>query len=219
MKYRLLLVSSVLTLGWSSVAHASTEPSEPVASSPAQPTSEGPAEVEPKRERAASWLDYKRGPAFEVNVLWPFFPGGIVDLKVVIPVLRRDYANWRGELITGLHSDFEWRFIRDDRDNYGQVAFLGVKLGWRQFLAYGLHVDLTVNAGWRHERDNPHATGTINSFQGRFWGFAGYQHEFTRRVYANLRGGLGVHLWRTDELAHRERQFAGGADLNLGLRF
>lgn len=214
MKHRPLLVVSLLTFGWSSVAQASTDAPEPAASRPA---AEFPAKVEP--ERAASWLDYRRTPAFEVNVLWPFFPGGIVDLKVLVPMVRRDHANWRGELIAGLHSDFEWRLIRNDRDNYGQVAFLGAKLGWRQFLAYGLHLDVTVNAGWRHERDNPHATGTINSFQGRFWGFAGYQHEFTRRVYANLRGGLGVHLWRTDELAHRERQLAGGADLNLGLRF
>ena len=183
------------------------------------PPAEAPEATAKKKEKAGSWFDYHRRPAFEVNVLWPFYPGGMVDLKVVIPVVRRARANWRGEIVTGLVSDFGWRFVRDDRDEYGQVAFLGVKLGWRQFFAYGLHLDLTVNGGWRHEVDNPHATGTINSFQGRFWGFAGYQHEFTRRIYANIRGGLGVHLWRTDELAHRERILVPAGDLNLGFRF
>jgi len=173
----------------------------------------------PHRLRAASWYDYPRRPAFEVNVLWPFYPGGIVDLKVMVPVVRKLKGNWRGEIVAGLQSDFAWRFVREDRDEYGRVALMAVKLGYRQFLAYGLHVDVTVNLGWRHEEDNPIIDGTIDSFQGRLWLFAGYQHEFTRRFYANVRGGLGVHLFRTDELADRERKLVPAGDLNLGVRF
>ena len=97
--------------------------------------------------------------AFEVNALWPFFPGGLVDLKIVTPLATTD-SPWRGELITGLHSDFGWRFVRDE--DAGRVAFLGAKTGYRQFLGSGLHVDTTVNAGWRHEvRAHPLVPGSV----------------------------------------------------------
>lgn len=165
-----------------------------------------------------AWEDYPRAPSFEVNVLWPFFPGGIVDLKTVIPVLLPDQGAWRGELIVGLHSDFGWRVVRPPED-YGQVAFLGLKLGWRQFFGYGFHLDLTINAGWRHEVENPRDGQPIHAFQGRGWAFFGYQHEITRQIYVNLRGGIGVHLFRTDRFADTERILTGGADLNLGFRF
>lgn len=183
---------------------------------PPSTVAEGP---EPADTPARAWTDYRRTAAFEVNLLWPFFPGGIVDFKLLIPALRPDRHVLRGEAVLGLQSDFGWRFIRDDPDEYGRVSILSLKLGWRQFIAWGLHLDATVNAGWRNEVGNPHADGVINSFQGRFWGFAGYQHEFGPRVYLNLRGGVGVHLWRTDELRDRERVLTGGGDLNLGLRF
>jgi hypothetical protein len=171
----------------------------------------------PLELKGAVFADYARPPAFEVNVLWPFYPGGLIDLKVLVPVLRRDRMSWRGELVLGLHSDFGWRFVRDD--NAGKVSILGVKLGYRQFLVYGLHLELSVDASWREERNNPYDGTTLDAFVARLWPMAGYQHEFSRRVYANLRAGVGVNLGRTDRFAAHERLAAFGADLNLGLRF
>ena len=159
----------------------------------------------------------RAAPALEVNVMWPFFPGGMVDLKLIVPALRAKERDWRGESIVGLHSDFGWRFVR--APDAGRVALMAVKLGYRQFLVHGLHIESTVNAGWRHEEDNPWDGEVIDSFQGRLWNMVGYQHEFSPRVYGNVRAGLGVHLWRTDRFASRERLFAPGGDINIGVRF
>lgn len=174
-------------------------------------------EDQPQDEVVGAWEDYPRHVAFEVNVLWPFFPGGIVDLKLAVPALLPDEGHFRGELIVGLHSDFAWRVVRPPEE-YGSVAFVALKLGWRQFVGYGFHVDVTLNAGWRHEVDNPRDGAVIHSFQGRLWVFAGYQHEFTRQFYANIRGGIGLHMWRTDRFANEERFLTGGGDINLGFR-
>lgn len=79
--------------------------------------------------------------------------------------------------------------------------------------------EVVLHAGWRHEEGNPWDGQPIDSFQGRLWCWGGYQHEFNRTVYANVRGGVGLHVFRTDRFADRERLVAGGADVNLGFRF
>lgn len=150
-------------------------------------------------------------PAFEVNLLWPFFPGGISDFKFVLPTAQR------GELLLGLHSDFAWRGAR--AKEAGKVATLAGKVGYRQFLIDGVHLDASVNLGWRQERDNPYDGTTLNAFTGRFWGFAGYQLELSEDWYANTRAGIGVHLWRTDKFGNKEREFVPAGDLNVGVRF
>lgn len=176
----------------------------------AQPAAPTPA-------RAGAWVDYARAPAFEVNLLWPFFPGGMVDFRVQVPVLRPTRGDLRGEAVLGLFSDFAWRSVRDP--DAGRVAMVGAKIGWRQFFVYGLHAEVVLHAGWRHEEHNPWDGQPIDSFQGRLWVWFGYQYEFSRTVYANVRGGGGIHVFRTDRFADRERLFAAGGDLNLGFRF
>lgn len=173
--------------------------------------------LDPPKRPDSVWADYRRPVGFEVNVLWPFFPGGLVDLKVMVPVLRRDRLQFRGELVLGLHSDFGWRNVRET--DAGKVAILALKLGYRQFFVYGLHLDVTINAGWRHEEGNPFDGTDLDGFVGRLWLMGGYQHEFTRRIYANLRAGVGISVWRTDRFGDRERLLAPAADLNLGVRF
>lgn len=166
------------------------------------------------------WGTHVRRPAIEVNLLWPFFPGGISDLKVVAPVARRASHVGRGELVVGLHSDFGWGPLTRPADEYGKVRFIGLKAGYRQFVAYGLHVDATVNVGWRHEENNVFDGSTLDSFASRAWLFAGWQVDLSRRVYMNLRGGVGLHLVRVgDPFADTERGLAPGGDWNLGVRF
>jgi hypothetical protein len=193
----------------SAAAHADTPAGEPASS----------AERSAPPTPALAAGDYERTPAFEVNVLWPFFPGGIVDLKVLTPIVRSDRRDFRGELITGLHSDYSWGPVSRPVDKYGKVAILAAKVGYRQFLVSGLHVEASVNLGWRHEVENIYDGGTLDAFIGRAWFFAGYQHEFTHSVYANVRGGGGLHLFRTDRYGDTERVFAPGGDVNFGMRF
>lgn len=141
---------------------------------------------------------FARRPAFEVNVLWPFFPGGWVDLKALMPLVRNDQRDLRGELELGLFSDFSWGPVSRPVNDYGKVFAMGAKVGWRQFFVYGLHLDVSVNLGWRHEELNVRDGSTLNAFTGRLWVMAGYQLDLGARVYVNVRGGVGVHLFRTD---------------------
>lgn len=185
------LVSAVLTLSLLAVPEVTDVPPKPVA----------------------------RTPAFEVNILWPIFPGGLTELKVMFPLLRPAEDTLRGELITGLYSDFSFGPITRPTDRYGKVFLIAAKLGWRQFFAYGLHLDVTVHLGWRHEEFNIWDGGTLDGFTGRLWVHGGWQVELTPRVYLNLRGALGVHLFRTDRHGDKERLLAPGGDINLGIRF
>lgn len=149
-------------------------------------------------------------PAFEFNVLWPFFPGGFTDFKFMLPTFAR------GEAIFGLHSDFSWRAREKEA---GKVAVLAAKLGYRQFIFDGIHLDASVNVGWRQERDNPYDGTTLNGFVGRFWGFGGYQYDLSDQWYVNARGGMGIHLWRSDKFNAKEREFIPAGDINVGVRF
>jgi hypothetical protein len=40
-----------------------------------------------------------------------------------------------------------------------------------------------------------------------------------RTVYANVRGGGGLHLFRTDRFGDTERVFAPAGDVNVGVQF
>jgi len=157
------------------------------------------------------------GPAFEANLLWPVFPGGMSELKLLLPVLGSDRQGFSGDLIAGIHTDFAWRLVREA--DAGNVAFVGLKLGYRQFFAAGWHAELALNAGHRHQRNNPYDGETLHAFAGRLWGMAGYQWQASDTFYLNLRGGGGLHLFRTDRYSSKEKTFAPAGDVNLGFSF
>lgn len=157
-----------------------------------------------------------RGVGLEFNVLWPFFPGGITELRLMVPVLRADREDFRGELVLGAYADFASRVVRDEND--GKVRNLSGKLGYRQFFIGGTHLEVSSNLGWRNETQRPDGE-SYDAFHARLWLLAGYQHEFSSRFYANARAALGIHLYRSDRFAAEERQRVPGADLNLGVRF
>jgi hypothetical protein len=160
--------------------------------------------------------DYERSVGLEANVLWPIFPGGISELRLMIPVLNSDRQDFRGELVVGTYADFAHRVVR--KADAAKTGVLAAKLGYRQFLWSGTHLEASINAGWR--RETQRADGEqIDALQARLWLLAGYQYDFDRRFYANARGGGGFHLYRSDRFASEERFFVAGADLNLGVRF
>ncbi len=152
--------------------------------------------------------------ALEANVLWPFFPGGFTDVKLLLPAFG--HGEQRGEVVIGLFSDFSWRARPKDA---GKVGFLAVKLGYRQFLWSGLHLEAVFNNGWRQERDNPHDGTTLNGFAVQFWSFAGYQMDLSKQWYANSRVGVGSRVWRSDRFGDRGQRWIPVADINFGLRF
>jgi len=153
----------------------------------------------------------------EMNVLWPLLPGGISELRVVLPVMRAEESTMQGALIVGTYSDFASRIVRDD--SYGKVANLSAKLGWREYLMSGLHVEVSANVGWRHEEHRPPNDMSVDGLQIRLWTLAGYEHAISPTFYVNARGGAGFHIYRSDELASLEKRVVAGIDLNFGARF
>ena len=89
----------------------------------------------------------------------------------------------------------------------------------RKIVAYGVHVEVTVNAGWRQEQNNVYDGTTINGAVARLWPAAGWQYDLTPSIYFNLRGLVGVHLFRTGPYGDKERPLSGGGDMNLAVRF
>lgn len=172
---------------------------------------------------AAGWAQNSpatlKGLGFEVNALWPFFPGGISEFRLIVPVLpgQGERQDGRGDLVVGLYSDFASRVVRSPEA--GKVAYYALKLGYRQSLAYGLQLEPSVNLGWRSESEHLGDGTPFAGFISRFWLLGGYQHDFDERFYANFRSGFGLHLYRSDAFAAEERLFVPALDINLGVRF
>lgn len=158
----------------------------------------------------------RRGVGLELNMLWPFFPGGITELRLMVPVLRPRHDDFRGELVVGTYADFASRVVRDEGD--GKVRTLAAKLGFRQFFVAGTHLEISANFGWRNEVERPDGA-SYHAFHTRVWFLGGYQHDFSPRFYGNARAALGVHVYRSDRFAAEEKKLVPGADLNLGVRF
>lgn len=157
-------------------------------------------------------------PGLEVNVLWPFFPGGIFEMRYVAPVLRADEPAFHGAVVAGAYSDFASRVVRTEE--HGKVGNLSVKLGWRQYFVHGLHLEISANAGWRREVMRPNTTvDPIDGFQIRLWFLPGIEYDFSPRFYVNARGAVGLHILRTGPLGEQEKKVVVGGDLNFGVRF
>jgi hypothetical protein len=211
------------SLSYSALLLAVSLPLPARAAEPSKP--QPPADTAPPSDGACAFSareTARRGVGLEANVLWPFVPGGIFELRLMVPVFRADRRDWRGELVIGAYSDFASRVVRGDKD--GKVANLSGKIGYRQFFVYGLHAEASINSGWRHESDRP-ADGarvfpsTIDGFANRLWVLAGYQHEFSSAIYGNARAGVGFNVYRSDAYASLEKGVVPGGDLNVGVRF
>lgn len=155
------------------------------------------------------------GPSLELNVLWPFYPGGISELRLMLPLFG-DH-DLRGELLLGTYADYSWVIRRGEAKAAGNVALIAIKTGYRQYLGWGLHAEVCINSGWRHEVDRPGDAKRIDDFIGRAWALAGWELELSPRFYVNARGGAGFLLWRTSHY-DEEKKIAAGFDLNLGVR-
>jgi hypothetical protein len=200
------------SLPFLSVAAVFSSPSVAAAQTP--PPSEGACALAPSEV-------HPRGVGLEVNVLWPVLPG-IFEARLMIPVLRSHERDWRGEIVTGVYADYANWFVRGDES--GKVRNLSGKIGYRQFLLYGLHAEISANVGWRHESGRPPSASTvyppeIDGFQTRLWILAGYQIELSQAVYANARGGISLNVYRSDAYAYLERNLVPGGDVNVGFRF
>ena len=156
-------------------------------------------------------------PSLELNVLFSLL--GISDLHLLLPVVRSGQRDFRGELLLGVYSDYSWGPLSRPSDDYGKVVILAAKAGYRQYFTHGLHVEASAYLGWRHEAHNVHDDTTLDAAISRLWLFAGWQRDLGARFYATFRGGLGIHLFRTDHLGDKERKLVPAGDLGLGVRF
>lgn len=154
-----------------------------------------------------------RGVSAETNILWPFYPGGIAEFKVLVPVVG--VGSQRGELLTGLHSDFMQR----QRLDKGKVNILALKFGYRQYLWRGLHAELSANLGWRSEHQRPSTGESHDDFVISTWGLAGYQLALTNRFYVNTRAGVGYIAYRSTGWPGQRDGVFFASDLNLGVHF
>ncbi len=156
-------------------------------------------------------------PSLELNVLFSLL--GISDLHLLLPVVRSGQRDFRGELLLGVYSDYSWGPLSRPSDDYGKVVILAAKAGYRQYFTHGLHVEASAYLGWRHEAHNVHDDTTLDAAISRLWLFAGWQRDLGTRFYATFRGGLGIHLFRTDHLGDKERKLVPAGDLGVGVRF
>ncbi len=161
------------------------------------------AETEPAADNAG------RALALETNVMWPFFPGGIAEFKVVVPTVAR------GQVLIGAHSDFKQK----KRFDKGRINVKAIKLGYRQYLWENLHVETSANIGLRHEHKRPSTGENHNNMVISTWLFAGYQVDLGEYIYANARGGLGLIAYRSATWPGQEEGAFGAGDINLGVYF
>jgi hypothetical protein len=165
----------------------------------------------------AARVAQERPSSLETNVLWPFFPGGISEIRYLKPIVNSQSVN-HGDLLLGLYSDFASKVVRDSK--YGKVTLYALKLGYRQYFAQGWQAELAVNAGWREEKDRPGVEDhLIEGIAVRTWLMVGYQHDFSEMIYINTRAGIGVHSYRSDAYADTEKKLVPGVDVNVGIYF
>ena len=155
----------------------------------------------------------KPGMSVETNVLWPFFPGGISELKLLVPVVGD--KQHRGEVLVGAHSDFMQR----QRLDKGKVNILAIKLGYRQYLWRGFHAEASANLGWRMEHERPSTGDNHDDLVVSVWGLVGYQLDVGQRMFVNSRGGLGHIAYRSSRWPNQRTGVFPVGDINLGVYF
>jgi hypothetical protein len=156
-------------------------------------------------------------PSLEMNVVQPFL--GITDAKVLLPIVRTTSPTLRGELMLGTYTDYAWGPISRPVNDYGKVWLVGVRPGYREYLAYGFFVDASLVLGLRHEEHDVHDDSTLNGFYGRLWANAGWQWDITDRFFTNVRGGAGLIVFRTDKYGSSEKTWQPAGDVDVGVRF
>jgi hypothetical protein len=153
-------------------------------------------------------------PAVEANVLWPFI--GIGEFKVLLPLFGN--RQFRGELLAGTYADYA-QIIGGRPNDPGKVFILAPLVGYRQFFTYGIHLELGIIAGVRHEDNYEGQQGmTLNDFYVRAFPMLGWQWELSDRFYANARGGAGILVYRQTHEAEETKVLPAG-DINVGFRF
>ncbi len=153
-------------------------------------------------------------PAGEVNLAWPFL--GISELKILVPLVGG--PSLRGELLAGTYADYA-QAIGGRPNDPGKVWILAPLVGYRQFIAYGIHVEVAAIVGLRHEDNYEGQAGvTLNDFYVRALPMVGWQGELSERFYVNARVGAGILIYRQTH-EDQETKVLPTADLNFGVRF
>jgi hypothetical protein len=109
----------------------------------------------------------REGIGLETSLLWPIYPGTFFQLRATIPV-------WpgHGELLVGAQGR-----LPEDRPDEGRFHNLDAQLGWRQYFAWGLHLDAIVNAGWGRVSNSTITGQDYDSFDLEAMAVAGWRYS------------------------------------------
>src|SRR5438093_630228 len=80
-------------------------------------------------------------------------------------------------------------FNQSLRTEEGDAHGLYGKLGYRQFVWRGLHLEANADIGWDHLARGAMDGRSADGLAVVVWGLAGYQQPIGRRFYVNARGG------------------------------
>ncbi len=147
--------------------------------------------------------------AAELNVLWPFFPGGYTDVRVLVPTTAR------GQAVIGVYADYN----QSRRLDKGKVNINALRVGYRQYLWKDLHLEVTANLGRRYEHERPSTGENHTDFVILAWALAGYQLNLGDHMYVNARGGIGNLPYASDTWPGKTEGIFGAGDINIGVYF
>jgi opacity protein-like surface antigen len=142
----------------------------------------------------------------EVNLLTPFFPGGLFEARVLFRLWQA--GDFRGEAFLGAHSDFS----NTRRDTEGDRFDMGPQLGYRQYVWKGLHAELYMNAVYAEVHADLADGKNHASFVLLAGALAGYRFDLGERFYVMVQAGVAGRFFYSNPWPHP----AGEGILPLG---
>lgn len=131
--------------------------------------------------------------AIEVNILFPIFPGNVINAKYTHTLWKN--AAYKGDLLIGVNID-----IPSDRDTEGNFSDYSLATGYRQFFWKGLFVEYYQLTGYGRLRNHVSKAKTYNSFDWLVAGTCGYKFEFgkRKRIYSILQIGIAKVIYKSN---------------------
>jgi len=128
------------------------------------------------------------GVGVETSVLWPFFPGYLLQARATLPLA---FAG-RGQLLLGAQGH-----IPHARSAEGRFSSLAAHIGFRAYLWKGLHVDVMSNLGIGRLEGSVVDGKDYSSFDLELLANIGWRFE-VGPVYALVQPlGLGAVVYRS----------------------
>jgi hypothetical protein len=133
-----------------------------------------------------------QGVGVETTLLWPFFPGYLLQVRAAVPIA----FGGRGQLLLGAQGH-----IPHDRAEEGRFSSLSAHIGFRTYLWKGLHLDVMSNLGIGRLDGSVVDGQDYSSFDLELLANVGWRFE-VGPVYALVQPlGLGAVVYRSNPWA------------------